>query len=133
MLRKGLFWIHLAAGVAASLVVFIMCVTGALLGFERQILAWADRGSYRSAPAPGTSKLPVETLLAKLSEPPATFTLRSDPREPAEAGYGRERTVYMNPYTGAILGEGSKAAHAFFQTMTDWHRWLAMSGENRAT
>jgi len=127
-----LFWIHLTAGVSAGLVVFIMCVTGALLGFERQIVAWADRGPYRSAPPTGAQKLDVETLLAKLPEAPSTLTLRSDPAEPAEAGYGRERTVYLNPYTGSILGEGSKGIHDFFQQVTNWHRWLATSTENRA-
>jgi uncharacterized iron-regulated membrane protein len=133
MLRKSLFWIHLAAGVGAGLVIFIMCITGVLLGFERQVLAWADRGGYRSVPPPGAQRLGVEALLARLPEAPATLTLRSDPTEPAEASYGRERTVYINPYTGTILGEGSKLAHDFFQQVTNWHRWLAMGSENRAT
>jgi uncharacterized iron-regulated membrane protein len=132
VLRKSLFWIHLSAGAAAGIVVLIMCVTGVLLGFERQILAWADRGAYRSAPAPGRQRLDVEALLAKLPDAPSSITLRSDPTEPAEAGFGRERTVYLNPYTGSILGEGSKRAHDFFQQVTNWHRWLAAGTENRA-
>src|SRR5262245_64203004 len=98
-----------------------MCVTGALLGFERQIVAWADRPPYRSASSPESRRLDVETLLARLPEAPSTLTLRRDPAEPAEAAYGRERTVYLNPYTGVILGEGSKRTHDFFQQVTNWH------------
>jgi uncharacterized iron-regulated membrane protein len=133
MLRKILFWIHLTAGVAAGVVIFIMCITGVLLGFERQIVARADRGPYRSAPPAGAQRMGVEALLAKLPGSPDTLTLWSDPSEPAEAGFGRERTVYLNPYTGVVLGEGSRAVHEFFQQMTNWHRRLATSADHRAT
>jgi uncharacterized iron-regulated membrane protein len=132
-MRKVLFWIHLTAGVTAGIVVFIMCVTGVLLGFERQILAWADRGAYRWTPSSGEQRLGVEALLAKLPEAPATFTLHRDSAEPAEASYGRDRTVYLNPYSGTILGDGSKRTHDFFQQVTNWHRWLATGTESRTT
>ena len=41
--RQILFWLHLAAGLIAGVVIFIMCVTGALLAFERQTIEWAER------------------------------------------------------------------------------------------
>jgi uncharacterized iron-regulated membrane protein len=31
-----------------------------------------------------------------------------------------------------VLGEGSPRTRAFFQTVTDWHRWLGAGGERRA-
>ena len=37
-MRRVLFWSHLLAGVAAGVVILIMSITGALLGFERQIV-----------------------------------------------------------------------------------------------
>jgi uncharacterized iron-regulated membrane protein len=40
VLRKTVFWIHLSCGVAAGLVIGMMSVTGVLLAFERQIVAW---------------------------------------------------------------------------------------------
>jgi len=40
---------------------------------------------------------------------------------------GRDRTIYVNPYTGAETGTPSKSAHAFFQTTRAWHRWFAMN------
>src|SRR5262249_50583071 len=43
------------------------------------------------------------------------------------------RTIFMNSYTGAVLGEGSKGVHDFFHVMTDWHRWLGAGGAGRNT
>ena len=43
------------------------------------------------------------------------------------------RTIFVNPYTGEVLGEGAKGVREFFHVVTDWHRWLAAHGENRAT
>jgi|GEM_PF-2469048 len=46
MIRKGLFWLHLIAGVAAGVVILVMSVTGVLLTYERQILAWEDHAYF---------------------------------------------------------------------------------------
>ena len=39
--------------------------------------------------------------------------------------------MFVNPYTGVVLGEGSKRVRSFFQTTTELHRWFALSGEGR--
>ena len=49
MLRTVLFWLHLSAGVVAGALIMVMSVTGVLLTYEKQIVAWSDRG-YRAAP-----------------------------------------------------------------------------------
>ncbi len=113
-----------------------MCVTGVLLSYEKQITAWADTKGYRAAPpAPETQHLPVETLLTKARESrgatPTAVTLKSDPSAPAEIAFGRETTLFVNPYTGTILGEGSQKTRNFFRVVTDWHRWLGAKGDNR--
>jgi uncharacterized iron-regulated membrane protein len=42
------------------------------------------------------------------------------------------RTLYVNPYTGYVYGEGTGASvRAFFSAMTNWHRWLGRSVEHR--
>ena len=51
--------------------------------------------------------------------------VRADPAEPVELVMGRDRTVYVNPYTGAVTGEPSKSVHAFFNSTRAWHRWFA--------
>lgn len=135
--RRILFWLHLAAGSLAGIVIFIMCVTGVLLAYERQIVAFADR-SFRHAPPAGANELPVETLLARIPRERvpvlSSFTLRSDPELPAEAAFGRgDAPLYLNRWTGEVLGEGSTTVRGFFRTTEDWHRWLAAGTESRAT
>jgi uncharacterized iron-regulated membrane protein len=133
--RKILFWVHLCIGLVAGIVILIMSVTGVLLMYQKQMTAWADRGYRVAPPSSGATRLPVETLLGKVREQgsdlPSTFTLHSDPAAPAALGFGRDATIYVNPYTGDILGEGAKGIRTFFQVMTDWHRWLGAQGENR--
>ena len=123
-------------GVTAGLVILTMCVTGVLLSFEKQITSWADTRGYRAAPpAPETEHLPVDTLIAKAREgrgaAPTAITIKSDPAVPAEIAFGRETTLFVNPYTGVILGEGSQKVRSFFRVVTDWHRWLGANGDNR--
>ena len=43
--RSILFWMHLAAGAFAGVVVLIMSVTGVALTYEKQMIEWADRGA----------------------------------------------------------------------------------------
>lgn len=132
--RKVLFWLHLASGCVAGIVILIMSVTGTLLMYEKQMIAWADR-EYRVAAPAGAERLPVETLLARFRDakgalPPA-FTMHSDPGEPAAGVFGREGTTYINPYSGEVLGEGSTVVRTFVRVAIDWHRWLGAQGESR--
>ena len=135
-LRKIIFWCHLPVGAIAGVVILIMCVTGVLLSYEKQIISWADTRGYRAAPpSPETKHLPVETLIAKARDTrrasPTVVTIKSDPAAPAEIAFGRETTLFVNPYSGAVLGEGSQKVRSFFRAVTDWHRWLGAKGDNR--
>ena len=136
-LRKIIFWCHLPVGVIAGVVILIMCVTGVLLAYEKQITLWADTHAYKAAPPSADARhLPVATLIEHARNSrgatPASITLRSDPSAPAEIGFGRETTsLFVNPYTGRVLGEGSQRVRSFFRTVTDWHRWLGAKGDNR--
>ncbi len=57
--------------------------------------------------------------------------LRSDPTAAVSIGFGREGVLYIDPYTGRVLGQGSKLRD-WLHAVEDWHRWLGMEGENRA-
>lgn len=131
--RTAFFWLHLAAGVVAGAIILVMSFTGVLLAFERQILEWADRSALEHpvTPSPGAARLPVETLMAKAAGKPSSITVPSDPAAPVAVSLGREKTVYVDPYTGRVLGEGAPKARAFFHAVTDWHRWLGMEDEKR--
>jgi len=126
-MRKILFWIHLIMGLVAGVIIFVMCVTGALLTFERQMVDWADRGAARVTSAPGAARIPLSVLLAKFGGTPAGVVVRSDPSEPVELVMTKDRTIYVNPYTGAVTGSPSPRIHAFFQATRAWHRWFAMN------
>jgi uncharacterized iron-regulated membrane protein len=63
---------------------------------------------------------------------PTAVVVRSDPAMPVELTYAPGEIVFVDPYTGAILGEGSQTVRAFFRSMTVWHRYLGADGENRA-
>jgi uncharacterized iron-regulated membrane protein len=63
---------------------------------------------------------------------PTGVTIYSEPGAPAAVAFPGGRTLFVNPYTGDVFGEGSTRARAFFRTVTDWHRWLGASGESRA-
>lgn len=125
-MRKAIFWIHLTAGVVAGLFILIMCVTGVLLTFERQMRDWADRHDARVVPPVNAARLSVTDLIAKSGTMPSSVVVHSDPREPVEFVVNKDRTIYLNPYTGAVTGEPSKRARAFFESARNWHRWLAL-------
>ncbi|MDB6079672.1 MAG: putative iron-regulated rane protein, partial [Akkermansiaceae bacterium] len=131
-LRKILFWAHLVAGVTAGLVILVMALTGTVISFERQITEAAN-GFKITVPADG-KKLSAEELLAALKQAapetaPTAMTLRSDADAPVAFQFGREKTLFLDPYTGQVLGEGAKKTRAFFQFVTGLHRWLALQGD----
>ena len=134
--RTVLFWLHLAAGVTAGLVILVMAATGAVLAFKPQILNQVDRKVRFVEPA-GPRLAPSLVLAAaqavKPDAQPATLVFDRDPSASAAVGFGRDGTLYVNPYTGATLGTGSAGAQQFFRTTEDLHRWLSLGGENRDT
>lgn len=137
MLRKTIFWMHLACGVSAGLVVAMMSLTGVLLTYERQIVAWADRAQYADAASAGERRS-LDALLEQVRAmnpgfTPSTITLRSDPRAPVAFTAGRDRILLANPYTGAVAEQGGRRLRAFFESVEGWHRWFDVGGASRAT
>ncbi len=136
-LRSFLFWSHLAAGLVAGAVVLIMSVTGVLLTYQKQMTLWADLRGVDLTPPRGARAIPNDSLVAivvqREGRSPSAVVWRSFPNAPVEfqfAGGGRQ---YVSAYTGLLLGTGSTAMREFFTKMTNWHRWLAMSGDSRPT
>ncbi|MCY1032379.1 PepSY-associated TM helix domain-containing protein [Corallococcus sp. BB11-1] len=138
LLRSVLFWIHLASGLIVGLVVGVMSFTGVALAFEPQLIDQADRDARHAAPPPpGTPRLSVEAMLAKVKEArpgaqPTAVTLFPEPDSVVSVATGRNSAVYVHPFTGEVREQGAKGLRAFFHTMEDAHRWLAVSGEQRA-
>ena len=135
-LRKIFFWLHLTAGVTAGLVILLMSVTGVLLAFERQVVAFAQRDLRASTADASRQPLPLARLVAAAAGKvpdikPSNVVVRSDLSAPVTVAFGRERTLFVNPYTGVVLGEGAVGVRGFFEANRNLHRWLAMKGEGR--
>ncbi|MBZ4410742.1 PepSY-associated TM helix domain-containing protein [Myxococcus faecalis] len=136
--RKTLFWIHLVVGVVVGIVVAIMSVTGVAIAFEHQVLDWADSEARTvSAPGPGTTRLSLEEMIAKVrdAKPDAQVsgvTVFPSETSATQVALGRAGVVFVNPYTGEVRESSAKGWRSFFQVMVEWHRWIALGGDNRA-
>lgn len=134
--RTVLFWVHLTVGALAGIVILIMSVTGVALTYEKQVIEWADRQAW-TGPAVGGPHLPPEALLetaAAFSGVPATgLTLRARADAPATVTLDGNKSLLVDPHSGAVIGEPPAGLRSFFRTMTTWHRYIALEGASRAT
>jgi uncharacterized iron-regulated membrane protein len=135
-LRTLIFWPHLVAGVSAGVVILLMCVTGALLTYERQLIAWSDSHFRSVPPSPGAARLPMETLLERVqSAHPdlelTAVTVRSAPDAPVVIAVPR-RTLHADAYTGVVLGEGTQTVRRLMSSLRAWHRWIGVEGNAQA-
>jgi uncharacterized iron-regulated membrane protein len=134
-LRSLIFWPHLISGLAAGGVIFIMSVTGVLLTYEKQMVAWADRNTTVLEP-PGAARMTPEALIARVTEDhgaqPAAIARAAAPGSPALVTI-RQTVWLVDPYSGATIAPSAPRLRKFFRGVTDWHRWLAVQGEGRAS
>ncbi|HWA25661.1 MAG TPA: PepSY-associated TM helix domain-containing protein [Lacunisphaera sp.] len=139
LFRQILFWSHLSAGLVAGLFIGVMCFTGATLAFETELVSWSERDARRIIPpSHDAARLPLADLVKKAREanpdaPIASMAISSDPTLAVSFPLGRDGAIYANPYTGEIKAPASNTMREFMRTMTDWHRFLARTGDRRAT
>src|SRR5262245_356731 len=95
--RRILFWVHLAAGVAGGVVILVMSVTGTLLAFEKQVVSFAERG-VRVTPRGNDAELSPEAVLRSASasgETPAAVTFAADRARPAQVSFRSGRVALL--------------------------------------
>jgi uncharacterized iron-regulated membrane protein len=134
--RKILFWMHLVSGLSAGVIIFVMCVTGALLAFERQIIELSESNARDVAVRDGVPKLTPQQIVDKLREArpdskPSAMSITNEPGSTWLFNLGREGQVYVDPYTGDITGEGNKSVRGFMSELRNWHRYVALSSDGR--
>jgi uncharacterized iron-regulated membrane protein len=138
LLRTIVFWSHLLAGVVAGGIIFIMSLTGFVVMYEHQFVEYAEREVRLVTPPPGNPpRLSLDSLVAGARERnpgarPTAVVLRAHAAASVAVSFGRDGATFIDPYTGAVLGKGSKL-HDWFHDVIDWHRWLGMKDEGRAT
>ena len=138
LLRKILFWTHLASGAVAGFIILIMSFTGVLLTYEAQVISWAETREMGSTVA-SVPRLDADALLTRArvhtkadgsAFEPSQLELRVDAAAPVIVRSGRDR-MYMDAFTGDITGTESPGAAVFMSDLRSWHRWLAMEGDQR--
>jgi uncharacterized iron-regulated membrane protein len=133
--RQVLFWLHLTTGLVCGAVIALLCCTGTLLAFEKELVAHFERDARQVAlPAEGAPRLPLAELQRRAREAHpdlsfASMVIARDPQAAVAFVAGRTGTVYVNPYTGEVRRPRSDSAARFMQTMVGWHRWLGFTGE----
>jgi uncharacterized iron-regulated membrane protein len=129
--RRLLFWVHLGVGVIIGLVIGFLAVTGSILAFQPQIVAFAESSAQITPLAQGSCVAP-STVLKNASEyrhgSATALTLFSDPHRPAEVAFGVNSVVLVNPCDGQIIGAGAGRLRGFFSSVRDLHRWVALNG-----
>ncbi|MBK1833955.1 PepSY-associated TM helix domain-containing protein [Roseibacillus ishigakijimensis] len=142
-LRRTLFWIHLVLGVAAGVVIALLCFTGAALAFQDDIEGWAEASLRRvEVPPAPAERLTIDEVVAaaREQEPELAITAVEVARKPEQAWriiVGRRDARWVNPYTGELLvaahPERVEGWHRFFNWNLRLHRWLLQEGESRST
>src|SRR5262245_60369339 len=103
-LKKILFWLHLAAGLTAGLVVALLCLTGVAMSFEEQLIALAE--SKTRAVSSGPTRLSLDELIERVAKqkPKAklnALTVERDPEAPITVSLrGDDGWLHLDPTTG---------------------------------
>jgi uncharacterized iron-regulated membrane protein len=128
MFRQILFWTHLVLGISAGAFIFIMSISGVLLAFETQITNWVDRDLRFVSVPKGSKPLPIANLMEVVRRTagvaPSSITVGNSPQAATQFAIGRGKTIYVDQYSGAIVGTSSAAPRNFFAAVERWHRTL---------
>ena len=129
-MRKLFSKLHLWLSAPLGLIISVVCLSGAALVFEKEIIRATHPGIYRVEAPESAVPLPPSELVARIrAQMPDSLRLSSltayaDPEEAWMAGFEnvRRQTLSVNPYTGEV--NGWTTSSPFFQTMRKLHRWL---------
>ncbi|RKQ72004.1 putative iron-regulated membrane protein [Litorimonas taeanensis] len=133
--RKVIFWAHLVAGVGAGVFILLMSVTGVLLTYEKNLVNLL-RNSAEVSSAEGAGPLPIDRLADIAREKGrggASLSLSKEKGKPVLVQQRGQEPLLLDPYSGELLVDPSHKLDAFFHSVTQLHRWLAMEGESRKT
>lgn len=135
--------IHLYLSLAAGLVILVVCFTGAVLVFEKelQMTIYPERYFVTSSNEKVSITKMEQNLQQKVNNAKLTSAkIYADPKRTVELSYNLEKSAkkegkaggrgdanngqaFMNPYTGELISLYSYRK-TFFYTMFALHRWL---------
>ncbi|WP_407181064.1 PepSY-associated TM helix domain-containing protein [Bradyrhizobium sp. STM 3562] len=137
VVKAALLQVHSIIGLAVSLVLALMGITGATMSFEDEIEAYLNAGLMRVEARP-TPRLRPDELIARLQAAGgfgkvSAVTLSGDPAAAARVRFvrsedsSRPSSVYVDPYDAHVLGK--PRGEDFFATVRKLHRWLLLPGD----
>jgi len=147
---------HLWVGIPCALFLFIMCLTGTVYVFNREITQWIDGDRFKLTAPANAPLLPMATLINLVEKdqkglkttvitiPPNktqawTFSMQQAPpakkvAQGKEASERKEkpktRSFLVDPYTGKVQGDAQSTSYKFFNTILQLHRWLLISNHD---
>jgi len=128
--RMKKFWsqAHWLVGITAGVVLALVGATGAILSFEDEVQNWLNR-DVRQVEVRDTAPLAPDALLARIREQRpdarvASLQFSSEPDAAVRASLGRQNTLYVDPYSGAIASGEGTTGRDFFRNVRSLHRWL---------
>jgi len=136
-IKAALLQVHSIIGLAISLVLALIGMTGATMSFEDEIGASLNAGIMR-VEARSAPMLTPDELIARLQAAHdfgkvSAMTMASDPsaavriRFARNEGGSRPPSVYVDPYDAHVLG--APRGEDFFATVRKLHRWLLLPGD----
>jgi uncharacterized iron-regulated membrane protein len=106
--------------------------------YERQMESWVDHWDVKShRPTPDAQALDVEGLIRTVHEArgvdPSSIKVFPDGAQPVQVELdGKPPSVlYLDAYSGVVIGEPSRKIRQFFQKVIAWHLALGVSGAHR--
>lgn len=148
VVTRGLYSVvwrwHFYAGLISAPILLMVILTGSLYVFRTELTAWQDRGLREVAPqAERKSYDELREIARKAAEPnelegifasadPGRSVLFVAHVEPTKGASPAERHehVYVDPYTGAVLGKRI-AEEDFFAIVLELHRSLMLGSTGR--
>jgi sulfite reductase (NADPH) flavoprotein alpha-component len=127
---------HSIIGLAISLVLGLIGLTGAMLSFEDEIVAALNRDVTKVDPRPAPVLGPDE-LVARVQAVPGAgkvglIVFSSEPATAvrmrfARSESGERSSVYVDPYDGRVVS--AMQGESFFATLRNLHRFLLLPGK----
>ena len=129
--RKFMTDVHLWLGLASGIILFLVCFSGTMLVFEKEIESIFAKELHVT---PSSEKLSIDELTSKISEK-GTVSSVTIPTDASEAYEFRVKTspkerrgttFMMDPYSAEILKPEPSPLDEFFSIMFRMHRWLLL-------
>lgn len=121
--------LHLWLSVPFGIIITLVCFSGAMLVFEKEVSEAANPELYTTTPN-GRKALPVGEIATRVAQtlPDSVevtgVTVSSDAERTWQVSLSKPRraSVYVDQYSGEIKGKAERGA--FFSVMFRLHRWL---------